>query len=97
MLPPFFCFNLSSASGIAICAALRAILRFRRQHCRRSSDPDKFTFLLHFKNFSSVFRESLKGKGLFHVQAKTKTYLKGSLSPFCFSSKRYQIPFCNLQ
>jgi hypothetical protein len=23
-------------------------------------------------------------------------YLKGLLAPFCLSSKRYQIPFCNL-
>ena len=57
----FFSFYLSSPSGIATCAALHAIRRFRRQHCSRSSDPDKFTFLLHFLNFSSVFREILKG------------------------------------
>jgi hypothetical protein len=65
MLPPFLNFNLSSPNGIANCTALRAICRYRRQHCSRSSDPDKFTFLLHFQNFSSVFREILKGKGLF--------------------------------
>jgi hypothetical protein len=65
MLPPFLNFNLSSPSGIATCTALRAIRRFRRQHCTRSSDPDKFTFLLHFLNFSSVFVEILKGKGCF--------------------------------
>jgi hypothetical protein len=67
MLPPFFSFNLSSPSGIAFCTALCAIRRFRVQHCSRSSDPDKFTFLLHCQNFSSFFKESLKGKGLFHV------------------------------
>jgi hypothetical protein len=66
MLPPFLNFNLSSPSGIATCTALSAIRRFRRQHCSRSSDPDKFTFLLHFLNFSSVFVEILKGiKGCF--------------------------------
>jgi hypothetical protein len=57
-----FSFYLSSPSGIATCAALHAIRRFRRQHCSRSSDPDNFTFLLHFQNFSSVFRKILKGK-----------------------------------
>jgi hypothetical protein len=72
MLPPFFSFNLSSPSGIANCTALRAIRRFRRQHCSRSSDSDKFTFLLHFQNFSSVFREILKGNELFHVTCKFK-------------------------
>jgi hypothetical protein len=54
MLPPFFSFNLSPPSGIATFTALRAIRRFRRQHCSRSSDPDKFTFLLHFQNFSII-------------------------------------------
>jgi hypothetical protein len=84
-----FSFHLSSPSGIATCTALRAIRRFRRQHCSRRFDPDKFTFLLHFLNFSSVFRENLKGKGLFQIQANTKNYLKGLLTPFRFSSKRY--------
>ena len=72
MLLPFFSFYLSSPSGTATCTALRAIRRFRRQHCSRSSDPDKFTFLLHFLNFSSVFREIPKGKGFFHVAGKNK-------------------------
>jgi hypothetical protein len=30
-------------------------------------------------------------------QAYAKGHLKGFLAPFCFSSKRYQIPFWNLQ
>jgi hypothetical protein len=72
MLLPFFSFYLSSPSGTATCTALRAIRRFRRQHCSQSSDPDKFTFLLHFQKFSSVFREILNGKRLFHITGKYK-------------------------
>jgi hypothetical protein len=30
-------------------------------------------------------------------QAYAKGHLIGLLAPFCSSSKRYQIPFCNLQ
>jgi hypothetical protein len=52
MLPPFFSFYLSSPSGIATCAALHASRKFRRQHCSQRI----------FQNFSSVFREILKGK-----------------------------------
>jgi hypothetical protein len=89
MPSPFFSFNLSSPSGIATCTALRAIRRFRRQNCNRSSDSDKFTFLLHFQNFSPAFREILKGKGLFHVKGKYKNLFEKVTSPFCFSSKRY--------
>jgi hypothetical protein len=84
MLPPFFYFNLSSVSGIATCTVLRAIRRFRRQHCSRSSDPDIFTFLLHFQNFSSVFGEILKGKGLFHVTGKYKNLFKRVTLPLLF-------------
>jgi hypothetical protein len=80
----FLFFNLSSASGIATCTALRAIRRFRRQHCSRSSDSDKFTFLLHFQNFSSVFREILKGKGLFHVTGKYKNLFERVTFPLLF-------------
>jgi hypothetical protein len=72
MKPPFFSFNLSSPSRIATCTALLAIRRFCRQHCSRSSYPDKSTFLLNFQNVSSVFKEILKGKGLFHVTGKYK-------------------------
>jgi hypothetical protein len=72
MLPPFFYFNLSSLSSIATCTALRAIRRFRRQHCSRCSNSDKYTLLLYFLNFSSVFREILSGRGLFHVTATCK-------------------------
>ncbi len=98
MFPPFFNFNLSSPSGNATCSALHAIRRFCRQHCSRSSDPDKFTFSLHFHNFSSVFREILivSGNRQMHLLL-ILYYLKGLLSHFCFSSKRYQIPFCSLQ
>jgi hypothetical protein len=63
---------------------LRAIRRFRRQHCSRSSDPDKFPFLLHFQNFSSLFREILKGKGLFNVTGKYKTLLERATFPLLF-------------
>jgi hypothetical protein len=84
MLPPFVSFDLSSPSGIATCTALRAIRRFRRQHCSRSTAPDKFTFLLHFQNFSSVFREILNGKGLFHVTAKYKTLFERVTFPLLF-------------
>jgi hypothetical protein len=84
MLPPFFSFNLSSPSGIATCTALRAIRRFRRQHCSRSSDSDKFIFLLHFQNFSSVFKEILKSKGFFHVTGKYKNFFERVTFPFLF-------------
>ena len=47
MLPPFLYFNLSSPSGIATCAALHAIRRFRRQYCSRGSNSDKYTLLLY--------------------------------------------------
>jgi hypothetical protein len=82
MLSPFFSFSLSPPSGIATCTALHAIRRFLQQYCSWSSDPDKFTFFLHFKNFSSVFREILKGKDCLIQHANTNTYLKGLLSPF---------------
>jgi hypothetical protein len=101
MLPPFFYFNLSSLSGIATCTALRAIRRFRRQYCSRCSNSNKYTSLWYFLNFSSVFREILRGRGLFHVTATCKhlCYIawKGYLPPFWSSSKRYQISFCSLQ
>jgi hypothetical protein len=72
MLPPFFYFNLSSLSGIATCIALRAICRFHRQYCSRRSNSEKYTLLWYFLNFSSVFREILRGRGLFHVTATFK-------------------------
>jgi hypothetical protein len=53
---------------------------------------------LSFLNFSSVFREIFKGKGLLcnrHMQTLMLHYLKGLLVPLLFSSKRYQIPFCS--
>jgi hypothetical protein len=84
MLPPFSSFNLSSPSGIATSTALHAIRRFRLQHCSLSSDPDKFTFLLHFQNFSSVFREILKGKGLFHVTGNYKNFFERVTFPRLF-------------
>ena len=31
-----------------------------------------------------------------HMQSLMLHYLKGLLAPFCLSSKRYKIPFCNL-
>jgi hypothetical protein len=88
MLPPFFSFNLSFPSGIATCTALRAIRRFRRQHCSRSSDSNKFTLLLHFQNFSSVFREIVKGKGLFHVAGKYKNLFERVTFPLLFQLQK---------
>ena len=93
MLSPFFSFNFSSSSGIATSTALHAIRRFHRQYCSRRSDPDQFTFFLHFQNFSSAFREILKGKGLFHVKARHMQtrmlhYLKGLLSPPLFQLRK---------
>jgi hypothetical protein len=72
MLPPILSFKFRYPSGMTACTALHAIRIFHRQYCSRSSDIDKFTFFLHFLNFSSVFRESLKSKGLFHVTGKCK-------------------------
>jgi hypothetical protein len=97
MLPPFFYFNLSSLSGIATCTALRAIRRFRRQYCSRCSMSDKYTLLWYFLNFSSVFREILRGRGLFHVTATFKhlyyIVLKGYLPPFDPALKGIKFPF----
>jgi hypothetical protein len=67
-----FSLNLSSPSSIATCTVLHAIRRFRRQHCGRSSDPEKFTFLLAFSEFFLWFRKILNGKGLFQVTSKCK-------------------------
>ncbi len=101
MLPPFFNFNLSSPRSIATCAALHAIRRFRRQYCSRCSNSDKYTILLYFLDFSSVFTDILWGRELYHVtdSCKNLCYIiwKDYLPPFCSSSKRYQIPFCSLQ
>ncbi len=96
MLPSFFYFNLSSLSGIATCTALHAIRRFRRQYCSRSNS-DKYTLLWYFLNFSSVFREILSGRGLFHVTATCKhlCYIvwKGYLPPFDSALKGIKFPF----
>ncbi len=97
MLPPFFYFNLSSLSSIETCTALRAIRRFRRQYCSRCSNSDKYTLLWYFLNFSSVFREILRGRGLFHVTATCKhlCYIvwKGYLPPFDPALKGIKFPF----
>jgi hypothetical protein len=61
--------------------------------------------LIQTNTFSfCVFRIFLqfteRGKELFHVthmQTLILHYLKGLLVPICFRSKRYQIPFCNVQ
>ena len=97
MLPPFFNFNFSSLSGIATCTALRAIRRFRRQYCSRCSNSDKYTLLWYFLNFYSVFREILRGRGLFHVTATCKhlCYIvwKGYFPPFDPALKGIKFPF----
>ncbi len=93
----FFYSNLSCPSGIATCTALHAFSRFRRQYCSRSSNPDNtfsFSIFIIFLLFSD------RGKELFHVthmQTLMLHYLKGLLTPFCFRSKRYWIPFCSVQ
>ena len=101
MLPLFFYFNLSSPSGIATCAALHAIRRFRRQCCSRCSNTDKYTLLLYFLDFPSILTDILRGRELYHVTDSCKKlmlhYLRGLLAPFCSSSKRYTIPFCSMQ
>ncbi len=61
--------------------------------------------LIQINTFSfCIFRIFLlfskRGKELFHVmhmQTLMLHYLKGLLPPFCFRSKRYRIPFCNVQ
>jgi hypothetical protein len=67
-----FYFNLSSLSGIATCAALHAIRRFRRQYCSRCSNSDKYTLLLYFLDFSSVLTDILRGRELYHVTDSCK-------------------------
>ncbi len=93
----FFILILSSLSGIAICTALRAIRRFRRQYCSRCSNLDKYNLLLYFLNFSSDFREILRGRGLFHVTATCKhlcyIFWKGYLPPFDPALKDIKFPF----
>jgi hypothetical protein len=57
------------------------------------ADSTLYTSFFYFQNYSSVFRDNLKSKGLFHVTATGTImlhYLKGLLAPLCFSSKRYQ-------
>ena len=66
-----FQFFLSSPSGIATCAALHAIRRFRRQYCSRCSNSDKYTLLLYFLDFSSVLIDILRGR----EQTHAKTYV----------------------
>ena len=93
-----FYFNLSSPSGIAICTALHAIRRFRRLYCSRGSNSDKYTLLLYiFWIFLMFYEILLEVEDCFMQQAYAKGHLKGFLAPFCSSSKRYQIHFCNLQ
>ncbi len=90
-LPNFFYFNLSSPSGIATWTALQAICRFLRQYCSRRSNSDKYTLILYFWFFSSVFREILRGRGLFHVTGTCNhlCYIiwKGCLLPFVLALK----------
>jgi hypothetical protein len=37
-----------------------------------ASNSDKYTLLLNFLNIASVFRETLRGRGLFHVTGTCK-------------------------
>ncbi len=97
MLPLFLNFNLSSLSGIATCTALCAIRRFHRQYCSRCSNSDKYTLLWYFLNFSSVFREILRGWGLIHVTATCKHFCyivwKGYFPLFDPALKGIKFPF----
>jgi hypothetical protein len=97
MLPPFFYFNLSSPSGIATCAALHAIRRFRRQYCSRCSNTDKYTLLLYFLDFPSVLTDILRGRELYHVtdSCKNLCYIiwKGYLPPFVPAPKGIKFLF----
>ncbi len=64
---------LSSPSGVATCTALHAIRRFRRRYFIRCSTSGKYTLLFYYcLNFSSVFRELIQGRGLFHPTARCK-------------------------
>ncbi len=59
-----------------------------------------YTSFFYFQNYSSVFRENLISKGLFHVTGIGTIilhYLKGLLAPLFISSRRYQFPFCSMQ
>jgi hypothetical protein len=84
MQPPFFSFNLSSPSGIATLHCFACNSRIPPATLELSSDPDKFTFLLHFQNFSFVFKKILKGKGLFHVAGKYKHLFERVTFPLLF-------------
>jgi hypothetical protein len=100
-LSPILICNLSSPSGITTCTALHAIGGFRRQYCSRCTNSDNYTFFLYFQIFTSVFREILKGRGLYcvnrHMQPLLQHYLKGLLDPFVSALISIQIPFCSLQ
>ncbi len=64
----------------------------------RYSDPDKFTLLLYFQNFSSVFWEILKGKGLFHVRGKHKHFFERVTFPLFVSALKgikFLFAICN--
>ncbi len=58
---------------------------------------DKYTFFSYIQNLSSVIREVYKGKGIVSWNRVANVHIIILLSAFCFSSKRYQIPFCSMQ
>ncbi len=94
--------GLSSLSGIATCSALHAIRRFRRQYCSQGSNSDKKHFnIVYFLNFSTVYRQILRGRGLFHVTGTCKhlCYIvwKGCLPPFFEALKDIKFLFATCQ
>jgi hypothetical protein len=69
----FLNFNSSSPSSIATCTALHAIRKILQAILQPV--PGKYTLLFYFLNFSSVFREILRGRGLFPVKGTCKHLL----------------------
>ncbi len=92
----------SKAAVLQSMFGLHAICRIRQeilQYCNRHSNFDTYTFFSHIQNYSSVFREVYKGKGIvwWNRVAKTNFILSERITnPFCFSYKRYQTSFCRM-
>jgi hypothetical protein len=84
----------------AVLLLARLCMQFADSACNIAAGALLQTNTFSFCIFRIFLLFSERGKELFHVthmQILMLHYLKGLLAPFCFRSKRYQIPFCNVQ